>query len=178
MQTLIFVVLALYILLAVVVLKKVSMTPKKSLSMHIGASRQTILLGRVLMPLVAVLLVLFVYSMQLPDGVSGGSFRLLFVVSSVLVALAGIVPYGGSVGQRRAHDIFAWSFAATLPYISVLAVPLMTSLLAQTLLIFIAIIQISLILMTYHKPARAYFLYYQNAYVVLYGLALFVIAFM
>lgn len=89
----------------------------KTLSVHIASLPQTIQIGRVLLPVIGVLLALWSASIAMPFFLRA----LLWVMSGAFVIM-GMVPYTGSRRSKLIHDFAAWGSAPIMLIIEVLSV--------------------------------------------------------
>lgn len=178
MEHLIVASLAPTMLLPFMVLRRVKINPSMALGDHIAKTKATIWYGRVLIPIATALVTVWFYGWYAPTYDVDLTLRLLVAIVCATSFCAGLIPSINGKLSGRIHNVLAWTYAGVLPVLIFWWAVLENNLVTKAIIIGCLSLQLSMVLLFlfYHRSKR-YFLYFQLAYIVLFGVALFAIAY-
>ncbi len=162
--------------LIVWLLLSVPITPQKSVSIHIAKTAQTTRMAKWMLIGIHVALLFWVWGWAYWALSTGIVFSLVMTFVCVFGVIVGIVPYSGTIEQKRMHDMFAWLYSIPLLMTTLMLVSRVSMSWQMIVLAVMALVQAAMFyLFLSYRPSRRYFLWMQISYLTLANLA-FVIA--
>ena len=177
MQHTILVAGVVFIVLLVMILKRVPVELGRSLSVHIAKSEDTIRLTQYMLPVVNMLVLIWLWGWAYSALETGIVFSLTLTLACIFGVMVAIIPYKGSWEQKRMHDAFAWLYSVPLLMSGLMLFSKAQGI--QVILIIGAILAQAGIFFLFfsYRPSRKYFFPMQTTYLLLFGMILLVMTY-